>query len=409
MNTPPLEGITIVDLSRVLSGPYCTMLAADMGARVIKVEHPVRGDDTRLWGPPFVGGESVYFLSVNRNKESIALDLRTDDGLELLESLVSRADVLVENFRPGTLASASFDYASVAARHPALVYVSISGFGQTGPRRAEPGYDVVAQAEGGLMSITGSAEGEAVRLGVAIGDITAGMYAFQGMLLGLLSRARTGRGQHVDVSLLDAITSVLTYQAARYLLAGSVPERTGNRHMTIAPYDAFHTADGVVVLAVGTDAQWQQLCAVLQADALGADPRFATNALRVGNYPALHAMLTDVLVRQPLRALLPALRDAGIPCGTVRSVPDALADPQVAARAMIETVEHPDLGAIRLLGLPVKMSETPGRVRTPPPRLGEHTRDVLTRDLGLDDARVDALARRGVLGSALQDQLRNRG
>ena len=404
MSAPPLDGLTVLDLSRVLSGPYCTMLAADMGARVIKIEHPVRGDDTRAWGPPFVAGESAYFLSVNRNKESVALDFRTSEGRELLDALVATADVLVENFRPGAMARAGFGYDQLAGRYPGLVYVSISGYGQTGPRRDEPGYDAVAQAEGGLMSITGTPEGPAVRLGVAIADIAAGLFAFQGLLLALIARGRTGRGQLVDVSLLDSVAAVLTYQASRYLLTGDVPERAGNRHMTIAPYDTFDAADGVLVLAVGNDGQWRTLCEALDLPALGGDERLATNAGRVTHYEArVQPALARAIRGRRLSALVGALRDRGVPCGAVRSVDEVLADPQIAARLMVETIDHPTVGAMRMLGLPVKLSETPGRVRRPPPRLGEHTRQVLAGDLGLDVARVAALEARGVVRSALDD------
>lgn len=363
----PLQGITIVDLSRVLSGPYCTMMAGDMGARVIKVEHPVTGDDTRAWGPPFVGGVSAYYLSVNRNKERVAIDLKTDEGRAALDALIAGADVLVENFRPGTLDRLGWGYEALSRRHPSLIYVSISGFGQTGPRREEAGYDAVAQAESGLMSITGSVGGEAVRLGVAIADIAAGMYAFQGLLLALIARGRDGRGQRVDVSLLDAATSLLTYQAGRYFATGQSPVRSGNRHMTIAPYDTFDVADGVLVLAVGNDAQWQRLCAVLALDGLRADARFATNAGRVTQYDLLRPALAAALAPRTREALLADLRAAGVPAGAVRSVADALADPQLLAREMVIQVLHPTLGPIGQLGIPVKLSRTPGGIRTAPP------------------------------------------
>jgi crotonobetainyl-CoA:carnitine CoA-transferase CaiB-like acyl-CoA transferase len=395
--TAPLEGLTILDLSRVLSGPYCTMLAADMGARVIKIEHPERGDDTRAWGPPFVGGESAYYLTINRNKESVAVDFKRPEGREIVDRLLARADVLVENFRPGTLDALGLGHADVAARRPDLVYVSISGFGQTGPRRDEPGYDAVAQGEGGLMSVTGDADGPAYRVGVAIADIAAGMFAFQGMLLALISRARSGRGQLVDVGLMDAVLALLSYQAGRYLAAGDVPPRSGNRHLTIAPYDVFDTADGALVVAVGNDRQWQALTSALGLAALGAAAEYATNDQRVIRYAALRPVLSGVFRPRALAELLEILRAAGVPCGAVRSIDEALADPQVLAREMVQAVDHPTIGALKLLGLPVKLSATPGSVRTPPPRLGEHTLSVLTRDLGLSDTVVAALAGAGVV------------
>jgi formyl-CoA transferase/CoA:oxalate CoA-transferase len=387
----PLSGLTILDLSRVLSGPYCTMLAADMGARVIKIEHPIRGDDTRAWGPPFVDGESSYYLSINRNKESVAVDFKTPQGRDIVHALAAKADVIVENFRPGTLTGVGLGYEDLRTRHPALIYVSISGFGQHGPRRNEPGYDAVAQAEGGLMSITGDPDGSAVRLGVAIADIAAGMFAFQGLLLALIARGTSGRGQLVDISLLDSVAALLTYQASRYLLTGDVPARTGNRHSAIAPYDTFETADGVLVLAVGTDAQWQSLCRVIEAPQLGGEPRYRANASRVEHYGVLRPVLAGLLKGWPLDELVERLRAASVPCGAVRSVADALSDPQIAARAMIETLDHPTIGALRVLGIPTKLSATPGSVRTAPPRLGEHTRSVLERDLGMSSVDVDRL------------------
>jgi formyl-CoA transferase/CoA:oxalate CoA-transferase len=398
MNEAPLTGVTILDLSRVLSGPYCTMLAADMGARVIKIEHPRGGDDTRAWGPPFLAGESAYYLSINRNKESVALDFKTPDGRALLGRLVEKADVIVENFRPGTLDKLGLGYSQLAERFPRLIYVSISGFGQNGPRRSEAGYDAIAQAEGGLMSITGVPEGPPVRLGVAVADIVSGMFAFQGLLLALLSRARTNHGQLVDVSLLDSVAALLTYQASRHFATGEVPTRTGNRHMTIAPYDTYETADGVIVLAVGNDAQWQRLCAALNLDALRTDARYQTNAGRVTHYEALRPALSAVLRTRTIGPLVESLRREGVPCGGVRSIPEALSDPQIAAREMVQTLTHPLAGPVRVLGIPTKLSDTPGAVRTPPPVLGEHTVAVLESDLGLSRMEIDRLATAGAIG-----------
>jgi formyl-CoA transferase/CoA:oxalate CoA-transferase len=393
----PLSGLTILDLTRVLSGPYCTMLAADMGARVIKVEHPERGDDTRAWGPPFMEGESAYYLSVNRNKESVALDYTTPEGRAILDALVDRADVLVENFRPGTLEDRGLGYSALARKHPGLIYVSISGFGHNGPRRDEAGYDAVIQAESGLMSVTGTPDGSAVRLGVAITDIAAGMFAFQGLLLALIAKGRTGRGQHVDLGLLDATTALLTYQAGRYFATGVTPERLGNRHALIAPYNTFNTADGVLVLAVGNDDQFQRFCRAAQLADVAKDARFTTNAGRVEHYDALHSIVEKALAADSAASWATRLRTAGVPCGAVRSVADALSDPQILARAMVESVDHPGIGPLRVLGVPVKLSETPGSVRLPPPRLGEHTASVLQNDLGYDEVRIRSLAESGAV------------
>jgi crotonobetainyl-CoA:carnitine CoA-transferase CaiB-like acyl-CoA transferase len=392
----PLAGLTILDLTRVLSGPYCTMLLADMGARVIKIEHPGGGDDTRAWGPPFAGAESAYFLSINRNKESVTLDFKTPEGRDILERLAGRADVLVENFRPGTLARAGFDYTAIASRHPRLVYCSISGFGQTGPRRDQPGYDAVIQAEGGLMSVTGDPDGPAYRVGLAIADLVAGLMAAQGIALALLARQRTGRGQYVDISMLDGVVSLLSYHASTYLTTGATSRRVGNRHATIAPYDTFPAEDGEFFLAVGNDDQFGRFCGVAGLPDLPRDERFATNPARVVNRDALVALLLPVLRTRPRAGWIAALTEAGVPCGAVREVPEVMSDPQIAARRMIEAVQHATLGELKVLGVPIKLSETPGTVRTAPPTLGQHTLAVL-RELEFSVDTIEQFKRRGVI------------
>jgi crotonobetainyl-CoA:carnitine CoA-transferase CaiB-like acyl-CoA transferase len=393
----PLDGITILDLTRVLSGPYCTMLLADQGARVIKVEHPRKGDDTRGWGPPFLEGESAYFLSINRNKESVTLDFKRPEGRALLDRLIERADVLVENFRPGTLQRLGLDYEALAARHPRLVYCSISGFGHTGPRSAEAGYDAVIQAEGGLMSITGSADGPPYRLGVAIADIVSGMFAAQGITLALFARERTGRGQNVDLGMLDSVAALLTYQAAIYFATGSAPRRMGNRHPTIVPYETFAASDGDFVIAVGNDEQWRRFCAAAGLDALAADERFATNRGRVTHYEALRPPLADALRGDTREGWIRRLKAAGVPCGSVRDLHEVFTDPQLAARGMVASVDHPTIGALRLLGVPIKLSDTPAAPAAAPPTLGQHTDAVLGRDLGLDRGALDRLREQGVI------------
>ncbi|MBA3642360.1 MAG: CoA transferase [Acidobacteriota bacterium] len=379
----PLQGFTVLDFTRVLSGPYCTMQLADMGARVIKVEHPVKGDDTRAWGPPFVHGESAYFLSINRNKESLTLDLKNPQAIRVLEPLLAKADVLVENFRPGTMSRLALGYEQLSDRFPRLVYCSISGFGQTGPRHREPGYDAVVQAEGGLMSITGSAEGEPFRLGVAISDIVSGMFAAQGVAFALLARERTGRGQSVDIGMLDATAALLTYQAGIYFATGTTPARMGNRHPTIVPYETFQAADGDFVVAVGNDEQWRRFCAVLRQEGLADDDRFTTNRLRLANYDTLRPMLGEILRSRTRAEWVVELKKAGVPCGSVRDVAEVLQDPQLDARGMIQQVEHAVAGAVRVTGVPIKLSDTPGAVRTAPPALGQHTQSILEADAGL--------------------------
>ena len=394
--TGPLDGLTIVDLTRVLSGPYCTMLLADMGARVIKVEQPGRGDDTRAWGPPFVGSESAYFLSINRNKESVTLDFKDADGRRVLEQLISKADAVVENFRPGAMARLGLDYAALSPTYPRLVFCSISGFGQSGPRRNQPGYDAVIQAEGGLMSVTGDGDGAPFRVGVAVTDMVAGLLAAQGILLALLARERTGRGQQVDISMLDGVISLLSYHASIYLTTGGESRRVGNRHATIAPYDTFTAADGELFLAVGNDEQFHRFCPVAGLDHLLTDDRFRTNPLRVANEAALRLLIAPVIRKRTRDEWISGLTAAGVPCGAVRTVSEALSDPQVAARRMIEEVEHAVLGSMKVLGTPIKLSDTGSSIRSAPPALGQHT-DAVLGELGLSQAAIVRLRSRNVI------------
>jgi crotonobetainyl-CoA:carnitine CoA-transferase CaiB-like acyl-CoA transferase len=390
----PLTGTTVLDLTRVLSGPYCTMMLADLGARVIKIEQPRGGDDTRQWGPPFLGTESAYFLSINRNKESVTLDFKHARGRALLDQLIAMSDVLVENFRPGTLGRLGLDYGTLAPKHPRLIHCSVSGYGHTGPRSHEPGYDAVLQGEGGLMSLTGSPDVPPVRVGVAVADIVTGIFACQGISAALYARERTGRGQQVDIAMLDTVAAMLTYQAGIYFATGQPPHRMGNRHPTIVPYETFTASDGEFVIAVGTDEQFRKFCEV--AD-LNPGDRFATNRGRVTGYAELRPMIAERMKTQTRAYWIERLGRAGVPCGSVRDLHEVFTDPQIAARGMSVPMTHPIAGPIRVLGSPLKLSDTPATQRTPPPALGEHTETVLRRDLGLASDAIDELRAAGVI------------
>ena len=393
----PLAGLKVVDLTRILAGPYCTMALADAGADVIKIEEPKRGDDTRGWGPPFVDGESTYFLSVNRGKRSLTLDLKHEEGRRILRRLVDDADVLVENFRPGTLDRLGFAYEAVRARNRRLVYASISGYGPDGPWGGKPGYDAIAQGEGGIMSITGFPDGPPTRVGASVADVLAGMTAYQGILLALVRRQKTGEGGVVDASLLESVIAPLSYHAAAYLLAGQVPARLGNRHPSLAPYETFEAADGHVIVGVGNDALWRAFCAAAERDDLAAEPLFATNAMRVRNYGALRERVAPLLRARPVADWLARLERAGVPCGRVRTVAEALDSEQVRARGLLLDVDHPKLGAGRYLGSPIHLSDAGRGSRRPPPLLGQHTQEVLGERLGMSSAEVEELRRQGVV------------
>jgi crotonobetainyl-CoA:carnitine CoA-transferase CaiB-like acyl-CoA transferase len=393
----PLSGLKVVDLTRILAGPYCSMALADAGADVVKVEEPAKGDDTRGWGPPFVDGQSTYFLSVNRGKRSLTLNLKHEEGRRILRRLVDEADVLVENFRPGTLDRLGFSWEAVHARNPRLVYASVSGYGPDGPWGGKPGYDAIAQGEGGLMSITGLPDGPPTRVGASVADVLAGMTAFQGILLALVRRQQTGEGGHVDVSLLESLLAPLSYHASGYLLAGQVPARLGNRHPSLAPYETFEAADGHVIVGVGNDSLWRAFCAAIDRADLAAEPAFGTNALRVRNYEALRARIAPILRERPVAEWLTRLDEAGIPCGRVRTVAEALDSDQVRARGLLLDVDHPTLGPGRYLGSPIHLTGAGRGSRRPPPLLGQHTQEVLAERLGLSANEVEDLRRQGVV------------
>jgi crotonobetainyl-CoA:carnitine CoA-transferase CaiB-like acyl-CoA transferase len=372
----PLDGIRVVDLTRVLAGPFCTMMLGDMGADVIKIEEPRSGDESRGW-EPIVNGWSSYFLGVNRNKRSVALDLKREEDASALRTLVTQADVLVENFKPGSLTRLGFGYESVKALNPRLVYCSISGYGSTGPDAGLSGYDVVIQGEAGLMDVTGQADGPPTRVGIAVTDYLAGLYATQGILLAVIDRQRTGLGQCVDIALLDSLMSALTLPSGMFFATGESPHRMGNDHPSIAPYETLAARDGMIIIAAGNPRLWAQLCTALDADQLTRDPRFLTNADRLAHRAELKAELERLLQQAPLDEVIASLHAHNVPCGRVRTIAEALEDPQLRAREMIVAVNRPDLGSVRMLGNPVKLSRTPYAITLPPPRLGEHTDEVL--------------------------------
>ena len=392
----PLAGVRVLDLSRILSGPFATMIFADLGADVIKLENPRTGDDTREWAPPYQGDQSAYFLSVNRNKRGVAVDLKTDKGRDIALRLADRADVLMENFRPGTAGRLGLGYDELHARNPRLIYASISGFGQTGPFASEPGYDAIAQALGGLMSVTGEAGGEPVRVGNSAADLFAAMWAAIGILAALHARHTTGRGEWIDISLLDGQIASLTYLAGGYFASGEVPRRYGSAHPSIVPYQALRTGDGHLMVAVGNDALWRRFAPLLGLPELVDDPRFATNPQRVANRVELIQRIETALAAKDSAAWAAELSHAGIPAGAINGIDAALVHPQVEAREMVVTTEHPTAGTLRMTGSPIKLSQYKATVRRPPPTLGEHTDEVLS-ELGYSAADIAAMRDAGAV------------
>jgi crotonobetainyl-CoA:carnitine CoA-transferase CaiB-like acyl-CoA transferase len=403
-----LSHLRVLDLSRVLAGPWASQVLADLGAEVIKIERPGTGDDTRAWGPPWLRdargeetGESAYFLATNRGKKSVTVDLSTSEGQAIVRRLAARADVVLENYRVGALARHGLGWDDLAAVNPRLVYCSISGFGQTGPYRERAGYDFLIQAMGGLMSVTGEPDGSPgggpMKVGVAITDLLTGMYAATAILAALAHRDRSGRGQHVDLSLLDVQVATLANQAESYLVTGRAPERLGNAHPNIVPYQAFATRDGHLVLAVGNDGQFVRLCEVAGAPELAQDARYSTNAARVVNRAALVPTLAALLATRTTAEWVDALGAVGVPCGPIHDVAHVFEDPQVRHRGLRVEAPHPLAGTVPMVASPIRLSATPVGHDAAPPTLGQHTREVLGGILGMDDAELDSLRARGVI------------
>jgi crotonobetainyl-CoA:carnitine CoA-transferase CaiB-like acyl-CoA transferase len=394
----PLAGTKVLDLSRVLAGPWCAQTLADLGADVWKVEEPGRGDDTRAWMPPEIDGESTYFMAANRSKRSIGIDLKHAEGQRIVREMAMKADVLVENYKKGTLERFGLGYEQLAPLNPRLVYCSISGYGRAGPRADEPGYDVVIQAESGLMSITGEPDGRPLKHGMAIADLVTGMSAAQAVLAALLARARTGEGQLVDMALLDCAVSLLANMASGHIVTGDVPRRYGNAHPTLAPYQTFETQDGDVVLAVGNDGQFRALCErVVERPELATDPRFATSRARVINRGALIPELAAAFRTRSTAEWIAALQREKVPCGQVRDLGQVFASPEIAARRMVAEVEDARHGKLKLMRSPLALRGTPPREPTAPPRRGEHTDELLREVLGLDAAAIKALREAGAV------------
>jgi formyl-CoA transferase/CoA:oxalate CoA-transferase len=394
--TGALDGVAVLDLTRALAGPFATMILGDLGADVIKVEDIWHGDDTRRWGPPFQGDDAAYFLSVNRNKRGLSIDMKTPEGRDIVQRLAHRADILIENFRPGAAARLGLGYDELAQVNPRLIYASVSGYGQTGPSAQLPGYDAVAQAVSGMMSITGERDGKPVRTGFSSADIGAGMWAVIGILSALHVRDSSGRGQLIDIALFDGQIAWLTYVAGRYFATGVTPGRHGSAHESVIPYEVFQAADRPLMVAVGSDGLWRRFTAATGLDELTDDPRYATNPDRVRNRDTLLPRVAAALATKTSAEWTELLGVAGVPAGPVSTVPEALAHPQVAARDMIVELDHPVAGPLKTLGSPLKLSGNPTTIRKPPPTLGQHTDEILA-DLGLTAAQITALREKSVV------------
>jgi succinate---hydroxymethylglutarate CoA-transferase len=393
----PLAGIRVVDLTRILAGPLCTMMLGDMGAEVIKVEPPETGDDTRNWGPPFIAGEAAYFLGVNRNKRSLTLNMAVPAGQKILAGLVEKADILIDNFRLGTLAKWGFTDAWFDEHAPRLIRCAITGYGSTGPKAPLPGYDFILQAESGLMSICGEPDGSPTKYGVAIVDVCTGMLACNAILAALNARHRTGKGQKVELSLYETSLAMLINVAANYLIAGRNGGRFGNGHPSIVPYTTYRAVDGMIAIGIGNERQFARCAEVLGHPEWAKDERFASNRARVENRVAIDGLINQALGGDEADAWLAKLKVVGVPCGKINSVAEALDDPHTAARGMIETTEHATIGSLRMLGIPFKFSDTPCSVRQAPPTLGQHNDEILAGELGLDDKAIAELRRAKVI------------
>ncbi len=396
--TMALDDVTVLDLSHALAGPFASTMLGDFGAQVIKVEPPGTGDISRAWGPPFYGSEPAYFVNLHRNKKSVAIDLKHPEGKEVFFRLMERSDVVLENYRVGTFEKLGIDYERARARHPGIIYCSVSGFGQTGPYRDRAALDLIVQAESGMMSVTGEPGGRGVRCGVSIADMTAGMYAAFGILTALHAREKTKRGQFIDVSMLEGQLGLLHGMIGAYLADGIVPQPMGTAYKALLPYQTFRTKTRDLALAVGSDKLWRIFCPLLGIGDMLDDPRYATNAARATNRESLIARLGAVFLTKSYEEWEAILLPAGMPMGAINTIDRVVEHPQVEARGMLVEHEHPVAGTVRMVGVPVRLSETPGAIRTPAPLLGQHTDEVLRDRLGFDDEEIARLRRAGAIG-----------
>ena len=389
-----LENIRVLDFTRVLAGPFCTMMLADLGAEVIKVERPQEGDDARSFGP-FVGKESAYFMSINRNKKSICLNLKNRDAIAVVKRMIPKIDVVVENFRPGVMDKLGLGYEELRKLNPGLIYATSSGFGSTGPYSQLPAYDLILQGMGGIMSITGEDADHPIKVGSSIADIFAGVFCAIGILAALNHREKTGEGQMVDVSMLDCQVAILENAISRYFVSGENPVPIGNRHPSIAPFATLHTASGFLNIAVGNDSLWEKFCQLIGKPELMKDPRFVDNDSRNRNWDSLKPILEDVLRKETKESWIERLQAAGVPCGPINTIADVVKDPQVLHREMIVEIEHPVAGKLKMPGCPIKLSETPASVEKPSPTLGQHQEEILCGFLGLDREEFERLQNSG--------------
>lgn len=398
MYKKPLEGIRVLDVSRVLAGPFCTMILGDLGAEVIKVEEPLRGDETRSWGPPFINGESAYYLSINRNKKSITVNLKRKEGVEIIYKLAEKSDVFIENFRPGVAERLGIDYETISKINPKIIYCSISGFGQTGPYRDYPAYDLLIQAMSGFMSITGEEGRPPVRIGVAVFDIGAAMYAAIAIISALYRREKTGVGERIDISLLDTGVSWLTYMAMNYFATGENPRKMGSAHPSIVPYQCFKDKFGrYFAIAIGNDEHWRRLCKAIGREDWINDERYSTNPNRVKNREELIEELSKIFEGNSREYWMKILIEHSVPCAPVNEISEILNDPQVIHREMVKEIIHPKIGLIKQLGIPIKYANTKLEIENPPPTLGQHTEEVLTKILGYEKEKILNLKMNGVI------------